>query len=82
MPKPTTGKVSVKRYRCTRCGHEFTTSTNHWGEIYAPCDNCNWKHPIDGNPVSECLEPMPEGFEKPTPWKKVRLGDIMEVIDV
>jgi len=25
---------------------------------------------------------MPEGFEKPTPWKKVRLGDIMEVIDV
>ena len=27
-----------RRYRCVKCGHEFTTSTNHDGQIYNfPC---------------------------------------------
>jgi hypothetical protein len=30
----------------------------------------------------KCLEPMPEGFEAPAPWTKVKLGDVLEVIDV
>lgn len=79
MSKPTTGKVSSKLYRCTRCGHEEHHSTNHWGEIYPRCRNCSWKNPMDPMPVWECLEPMPEGYEKPAPWKKVKLGDICDI---
>jgi len=77
--KPITGKYSRKDYRCTRCGHVQSHGTNHWGEIYPRCDNCQWKHPMQVGSVWECLEPMPEGYEKPKPWRKVKLGDIVEI---
>jgi hypothetical protein len=25
----------------------------------------------------ECLEPMPEGYKKPAPWKICKLGDLL-----
>lgn len=73
-----TGKVSHKQYKCTRCGHVSSQQTNHYGETYGPCV-CNWKNPMKGNPVHECLETRPEGWEKPEPWKMVKLGDIAEI---
>lgn len=74
----TIGKYSYKQYKCRRCGSIESVGTNHWGEIYSPCKNCNWKHPMDGNPTWDCLEPMPDGYDKPEPWKKVKLGDLIE----
>lgn len=74
----TTGKYSHKQYKCRRCGSIESVGTNHWGEIYSRCKNCNWKHPMDGNPTWDCLEPMPDGYDKPEPWKKVKLGDLIE----
>jgi hypothetical protein len=29
-----------------------------------------------------CQEPMPEGFEAPPKWRKVKLGDVCEIITV
>jgi len=75
----TTGKYSMKRYRCTTCGHESLIGTNHWGECYPRCTACGWKNPMMMGMVHECLEPLPEGYAKPTPWKMVRLGDVCEV---
>ena len=81
MPnKPTTGRISAKQYRCTRCGHEETHSTNHWGDIYPRCSGCSWKNPLSPIVVMECLEPIPEGFAKPEPWRIVKLGDIATVV--
>ena len=86
MSKPTTGKVSPKRYKCTRCGRVSTKSTNHWGDIYPRCeqygtdDGCSWKNPTDPYPVHECLEKMPEEFDAPPKWKKVRLGDVVDIV--
>ena len=77
---PTTSRVSVKLYRCTRCGHESKHSTNHWGDIYPTCDGCSWKNPMQPQTIMECLEPMPEGFRKPEPWKFVRLRDVADVV--
>ena len=75
----TTGKYSNKLYKCMNCGFEEMKGTNHWGETYGPCRNCQWKRPMEAGSRWECLEPMPEGYEKPEPWKTVRLGDICKI---
>lgn len=75
----TTGKYSHKLYKCERCGHEQQIGTNHWGAVYSSCPKCQWKHPMEIGSTWECLEPMPEGYEKPEPWKKVTLGEVMEI---
>jgi len=46
------------------------------------CSVCSAEHFTDPIAVWECLEPMPEGYEKPTPWKKVLLGDIATIKEV
>lgn len=76
--KPTTGRYSIKRYQCKRCGHESQEGTNHWGEIYSRCSNCSWKYPLEAT-VKVCLEPVPEGYGTPEPWKIVKLGDVAEI---
>ena len=78
----TTGRYSHKMYRCTRCGREESHGTNHWGDIYPSCDCCSWKNPLDPSSAWECMEEMPEGYEKPEPWKKVKLGDIAEIVEI
>jgi DNA-directed RNA polymerase subunit RPC12/RpoP len=75
----TTGKYSYKMYRCTRCGREQLQGTNHWGEIYTPCPVCSWKNPKEAAPTWVCLEPRPEGYGVPEPWKNVKLGDTADV---
>lgn len=40
------------------------------------CPNCGWKRPMDVT-VWECIEPLPEGTERPEDWKVVKLGDIL-----
>jgi DNA-directed RNA polymerase subunit RPC12/RpoP len=77
---PTTGPYSLKEYRCTRCGRKELHGTNHWGEIYTSCKECSWKNPNDYISTWECLEPMPEGYTRPWPWKKVKLGDVADII--
>jgi len=69
----TTGKYSIKPYQCIRCGKEEEHGTNHWGEIYPFCSVCR------EYTVWTCLEEMPEGYEKPKTWNKVRLGDIANI---
>ena len=80
MPKPTTGKYSYKKYRCTRCGREEIHGTNHWGQTYSSCSGCSWKNPMEPIVTWECLEPCPETHDKPEPWKIVKLGDIAEIV--
>jgi hypothetical protein len=80
MTKPTTGKYSQKRYQCTDCGYISLIGTNHWGECYPRCRNCGWKHPMQLGQVHICLEPVPDGYDTPTPWKMVRLGDVAEIV--
>ena len=75
-----TGKISSKRYRCSECGHESNHSTNHYGQFYDRCPSCSWKSPMSPIKVFECLEPLPEGWGKPEPWKMVKLGDIAEIV--
>ena len=82
MPKPTTGKYSQKMYRCTQCGYESLHGTNHWGEIYPGCRECGWKHPLQMGQVHKCLEEIPEGYDVPEPWKIVKLGDIVEIVEI
>jgi DNA-directed RNA polymerase subunit RPC12/RpoP len=72
MPK-IRGKYSKKDYRCTKCGHTVFRGTNHWGEIYPMCRYCN------EITVHECLEPVPEGYGVPEPWKIVTLSEICEI---
>lgn len=74
-----TGKMSSKRYKCQECEHESMHSTNHYGEFYDRCPKCSWKSPMSPIKVHECLEPLPERWEKPTPWKMVKLEDVCEV---
>jgi len=69
-----TGKYSIKPYKCSECGQEVETGTNHWGDIYPWCYVCN--KPT----VWECQEELPEGYEKPEPWKAKRLGDVVEIM--
>lgn len=75
----TTGRVTVKRYGCSHCGHVTHVVTNHWGEIYSACDACSWRRPLDAT-VLVCLEPLPEGYSEPEPWRIVRLGDMATLI--
>ncbi len=79
-PLQTTGAITAKRYKCVDCGHEHTASTNHYGEIYIRCTKCSWK-PGQGM-RHECLEPLPEGWGRPEPWKLVKLGDVAEITTV
>jgi hypothetical protein len=76
MSKPTTGPRSVKEYKCTTCGAVEKHSTNHWGAIYPACRSCSWKNPMEGQ-VFECLEECPETHDKPEPWTKVALSDVV-----
>jgi len=73
MGKPTTGKYTYKKHRCTGCGIVKDIGTNHWGDCYPYCYNCRTQT------IWECLEEMPEEYEKPAPWKLVKLGDICEI---
>lgn len=70
----TTGKYSNKPYRCMQCGTEKLLGTNHWGECYPFCYVCQT------TTVWECLEPIPDGYKKPEPWKLVKLGDVCEIV--
>jgi len=70
----TTGKYSYKLYRCTTCGLEKELGTNHWGECYPACSICRKQT------VWECLEPLPEGYTRPDPWKFVKLGDVADIL--
>lgn len=81
MSKPTTGKVSPKRYQCSDCGAVETHSTNHWGEIYPRCRSCGWKKPMAGAQRFVCLELCPPTHDLPEPWKLVKLGDIVEIVE-
>jgi len=78
----TTGKYSVKPYKCNRCGLVQDHGTNHWGEIYPYCKGCSWKHPLSFGVVMTCLEKMPKGYKKPEKWKTVKLEDICEISDI
>ena len=72
----TTGKYSKKQYRCKTCGYEASHGTNHWGEFYnTHCMGCGTYS------TWECLEPMPEGYEKPEAWKQIKLGDVVTIIE-
>jgi len=75
----TIGKCTPKKYKCTRCGHVSLHSTNHYGDIYPRCKNCGWKHSMEMGQVHKCLEKLPKGWKKPTPWKMVKLGDVCEI---
>ena len=79
MTKPTTGPYSYKRYKCDRCGNITKQGTNHWGQIYnMRCEKCSWKNPLQPFVTMTCVEKMPKKYARPTPWKSVRLGDIVE----
>jgi hypothetical protein len=82
MMLKTTGKYSMKRYRCTRCSRIEMHGTNHWGEFYDRCDGCSWKNPLDPIVTWECLEKMPKGYKKPEKWEKVKLGDIAKIYTI
>lgn len=82
---PTIGKYSYKDFKCRHCGHVKKIGTNHWGECYSlgnynSCPACGWKRPMDVT-IWDCIEPIPEGYTKPEPWKIVKLGDICEIIE-
>jgi DNA-directed RNA polymerase subunit RPC12/RpoP len=77
---PTTGKYEHKDYKCSRCGHVKSAGTNHYGEFYDRCPECSWKNPMDSTVTWVCLAPLPATHIKPAPWKKVRLGDICEIV--
>ena len=79
MSRPTTGKHSQKRYKCTRCGHERLLGTNHWGECYPTCPGCSWKNPMASYVAHVCLEDCPETHDQPEPWELVKLGDVCEI---
>jgi hypothetical protein len=74
----TTGKYSIKPYRCRNCGNESNIGTNHWGEVYSRCNNCAWYTPYKA-PVHECLVPPPDGVGIPPPWRIVALSEIAEI---
>jgi len=73
MPKPTTGKYSLKPYECTECGRKANHGTNHWGQVYPYCPHCRTIT------VHKCLEPVPEGMGKPAPWQICKLDDLVEI---
>jgi DNA-directed RNA polymerase subunit RPC12/RpoP len=69
--KPTIGKAITKLYKCVDCSHEFSSHTNHWGEIYW-CPKCKY------GATSECLEDPPEGYGIPPKWEKVSIAIYMK----
>ena len=78
--RPTTGKYSIKPYRCDTCGAESKVGTNHWGKVYNQrCRSCAWKHPMELQTFT-CLKACPESHDLPTEWKTVRLGDLLEEV--
>ena len=68
---PCTGKISVKPYKCVGCGKEQKQATNHWGYTYSRC-TC-------GMSEWECQEPVPEGMGIPEKWRRMRLGDLIQL---
>ena len=72
----TTQSVTVKRYRCKRCGHEQEISTNHYGECYSwghvnTCPACPpWAKysEFGGSTTWECVTPCPPDMDKPKNW--------------
>jgi hypothetical protein len=74
-----TGDMTPKRYRC-ECGYESVHSTNHYGSFYDHCPKCSWKSPMSPIKVHACLEPLPDGWGRPEPWKMVELKDIATII--
>lgn len=77
--KPTTGKYSVKDYKCLTCGNIEKHGTNHWGKIYnLKCKACGWKNPLELQSF-KCIEPCPDTHGVPTEWQTVKLGDIVEI---
>ena len=77
MNKPTTGKVTSKPYKCLTCGATEQHSTNHWGEIYPRCRSCGWKNPMEMGQTFVCLEACPDTHDRPKPWTRMRLGDVL-----
>ena len=75
----TIGKITVKKYQCTDCGHIHKISTNHYGETYGNCPNCQWKNPMRLGGTHKCLEPPLPGMGIPKPWKRVKLSDICAI---
>ena len=84
--KPTTGKVTTKRYRCAHCSAEHDVATNHYGEVYSRCPNssCLSRRPSCNStyqpPRHVCLDELPQGMGRPEPWKVVKLGDVLEIV--
>ena len=72
----TTGKCSVKKYKCRKCGHEEEHKTNHWGTIYN-CSKCRCF-----GAVLDCLEAPPKGVGIPEEWKMVKLGDVCTITEL
>jgi len=70
----TLGKLTWKLYRCVKCGSKEDQQTNHWGEIY----NIKCKGLCGTYTVFECMEDPPKGYEKPPPWKMVKLDEIFK----
>ena len=60
----TPSPMTAKKYKCQRCGHVVTQSTNHYGETYSwgrfnTCPNCPpWAKYAEfgGCTIWECLE--------------------------
>ena len=81
--------MTVKKYKCSECGHVEKHDTNHWGEFYSlghlyACPKCPpyKKYPEFGGSTTWVIaEPIPEGAWIPGKWKKAKLGDIAEVVD-
>lgn len=73
-----TGKCTSKLYKCSECGYEVKTTTNHYGEYYDRCDNCSWTP----NQIKTfvCQETLPKGWELPEPWKFTTLGDVATIV--
>lgn len=75
----TTSKISSKLYKCAHCGEEHFVATNHYGSIYSRCPNfrCVSRRPVINAtykpPKHDCLEPLPEGMDRPEDWKVVTI---------
>jgi len=69
----TIDRIKPKKYKCEQCGWTRMIETNHWGEIYPFCSECNTQT------VWKCLDPIPDGFDVPVPWKSTKLGTFCEV---
>jgi predicted RNA-binding Zn-ribbon protein involved in translation (DUF1610 family) len=64
--------MSLKPYKCTKCGHEKEIDTNHYGECYSlgkynSCESCHdgittttWQYSGD---LFECPENLPDKIQ-------------------